>query len=199
MGNLSQLSHYGESLGVQKGESKCSQSKALESEAIMDPICVLTHLVNVQSTIMEKGQGSKRDISEIFLPYFTNIRLVFSSPDEIANILGETFQSVSSAASYNSRFLEIKRRAERTPISFSTRSFFPHNCDFTMTELQKALLQAHNTSPGPDGITYTMLCHLNPNSLANILFLFNRVWKEHCFSSNWREAIVIPILKPGKG
>ncbi|GFV78767.1 probable RNA-directed DNA polymerase from transposon X-element [Trichonephila clavipes] len=67
-----------------------------------------------------------------------------------------------------------------------------------MTELQKALLQAHNTSPGPDGITYTMLRHLNPNSLANILFLFNRVWKEHCFPSSWREAIVIPILKPGK-
>ncbi|GFV81577.1 RNA-directed DNA polymerase from mobile element jockey [Trichonephila clavipes] len=123
---------------------------------------------------------------------------VFSSPEEIANILGETFQSVSSAASYNSRFLEIKRRAERTPINFLTRSFFPYNCYFTMTELKKALIQAHNTSPGPDGITYTMLRHLHPNSLANILFLFNRVWKEHCFPSSWREAIVIPILKPGK-
>ncbi|GFX33304.1 putative RNA-directed DNA polymerase from transposon X-element [Trichonephila clavipes] len=67
-----------------------------------------------------------------------------------------------------------------------------------MTELQKALLQAHNTSPGPDGITYMMLRHLNLNSLANILFLFNRVWKEHCFPSSFREAIVIPILKPGK-
>ncbi|GFW87122.1 probable RNA-directed DNA polymerase from transposon X-element [Trichonephila clavipes] len=43
-----------------------------------------------------------------------------------------------------------------------------------------------------------MLRHLHPNSLANILFLFNRVWKEHCFSSSWREAIVIPILKPSK-
>ncbi|GFV81901.1 putative RNA-directed DNA polymerase from transposon X-element [Trichonephila clavipes] len=48
MGNLSQISHYGESLGVQKGKSKCSQSKASESEAILDPICVLTHFVNVQ-------------------------------------------------------------------------------------------------------------------------------------------------------
>ncbi|GFU83045.1 putative RNA-directed DNA polymerase from transposon X-element [Trichonephila clavipes] len=67
-----------------------------------------------------------------------------------------------------------------------------------MIELKKALLQAHNTSPGPDGITYTMLRHLNPNSLAYILFLFNRVWKEHCFPSSWREAIVIPILKLGK-
>ncbi|GFU32583.1 putative RNA-directed DNA polymerase from transposon X-element [Trichonephila clavipes] len=66
-----------------------------------------------------------------------------------------------------------------------------------MTELKKALVQAHNTSPGPDGITYTMLRHLNPNSHQHS-FLFNRVWKEHCFPSSCREAIVIPILKPGK-
>ncbi|GFW34839.1 putative RNA-directed DNA polymerase from transposon X-element [Trichonephila clavipes] len=46
MGNLLQISHYRESLGVQKGKSKCSQSNA--SEAILDPICVLTHFVNVQ-------------------------------------------------------------------------------------------------------------------------------------------------------
>ncbi|GFV42894.1 hypothetical protein TNCV_3650191 [Trichonephila clavipes] len=38
-----------EILGVQKkGKIKCSQSKASESEAILDSICVLTHLVNVQ-------------------------------------------------------------------------------------------------------------------------------------------------------
>ncbi|GFX95438.1 putative RNA-directed DNA polymerase from transposon X-element [Trichonephila clavipes] len=107
---------------------------------------------------------------EFSFPILQTSNSVFSSPVEIANILGETFQSVSRAASYNSRFLEIKRQAERTPINFSTHSFFPYNCDFTMTELKKAFLQAHNTSPGPDGITYTMLRHLNPNSLANILF-----------------------------
>ncbi|GFU41981.1 putative RNA-directed DNA polymerase from transposon X-element [Trichonephila clavipes] len=66
-------------------------------------------------------------------PHSPRQHSVFSSPDEIANILGEAFQSVSSTASYNSRFLEIKR-----------------------------------------------------------------VWKEHCFPSSWREATVIPILKPGK-
>ncbi|GFX55967.1 putative RNA-directed DNA polymerase from transposon X-element [Trichonephila clavipes] len=45
---ISQISHYGESLGVQKSKDKCSRSKASESEAILDPICVLTHFVNVQ-------------------------------------------------------------------------------------------------------------------------------------------------------
>ncbi|GFU40373.1 putative RNA-directed DNA polymerase from transposon X-element [Trichonephila clavipes] len=43
-----------------------------------------------------------------------------------------------------------------------------------------------------------MLRHLNPDSLTNILFLFNRVWKEHYYPSSWGESIVILILKPGK-
>ncbi|GFX71307.1 putative RNA-directed DNA polymerase from transposon X-element [Trichonephila clavipes] len=133
--------------------------------------------------LWRKVKAANRMYREFSFPILQTSNSVFSSPVEIANILGETFQSVSSTASYNSRFLEIKRRAERTPINISTRSFFPYNCDFTMTELKKALLQAHNTSPGPDGITYTMLRHLHPNSLANILFLFNRVWKEHCDSN----------------
>ncbi|GFV17745.1 putative RNA-directed DNA polymerase from transposon X-element [Trichonephila clavipes] len=148
--------------------------------------------------LWKKVKAANGIYREFSFPVLQTSNSVFSSPEEIANILGETFQSVSSAASYNSRFLEIKRRAERTPINFSTRSFFPYNCNFTMTELKKALIQAHNTSPRPDGITKTMLRHLHPNSLANILLLFNRVWKEHCFLSSWREAIVIPILKPGK-
>ncbi|GFW95396.1 putative RNA-directed DNA polymerase from transposon X-element [Trichonephila clavipes] len=120
--------------------------------------------------LWKKVKATNGIYREFSFPILQTSNSVFSSPVEIVNILGETFQIVSSAASYNSRFLEIKEQAERTPINFSTRSFFPYNCDFTMTELKKALLQAHNTSPGPDGIPYTMLRHLNPNSLANIIF-----------------------------
>ncbi|GFY12846.1 putative RNA-directed DNA polymerase from transposon X-element [Trichonephila clavipes] len=119
--------------------------------------------------LWKKVKAANGIYREFSFPILQTSNLVFSSPDEIANILGETFQSVSSTASYNSRFLEIKRQAERTPVNFSTRSFFPYNCNFTMTELKKALVQAHNTSPGPDGITYTMLRHLNPPQGAHLL------------------------------
>ncbi|GBM26169.1 putative RNA-directed DNA polymerase from transposon X-element [Araneus ventricosus] len=62
----------------------------------------------------------------------------------------------------------------------------------------KALSLAHDTSPGPDGITYNMLRHLNTTSLFNLLFLFNRICTEQKYPSQRHEAIVIPILKPGK-
>ncbi|GFW60413.1 RNase H domain-containing protein [Trichonephila clavipes] len=84
--------------------------------------------------LWKKVKAANGIYREFSFPILQTSDSVFSSPDEIANILSETFQSVSSAASYNSRFLEIKRQAERTPINFSTRSFFPYNCDFTMTE-----------------------------------------------------------------
>ncbi|GFT64101.1 putative RNA-directed DNA polymerase from transposon X-element [Trichonephila clavipes] len=124
--------------------------------------------------LWKKVKAANGIYREFFFAILQTSNSVFSSAVEIANILGETFQSVSSAASYNSHFLEIKKQAERTPINFSTRSFFPYNCDFTMPELKKALVQAHNTSLGPDGITCTMLRHLNPNSLANILFFIQQ-------------------------
>ncbi|GBM13055.1 putative RNA-directed DNA polymerase from transposon X-element [Araneus ventricosus] len=67
-----------------------------------------------------------------------------------------------------------------------------------MFELETALSRKHDTSPGPDVIAYNMLRHLNTTSLSHLLFLFNRIMTEQKYPSEWREAIVIPILKPGK-
>ncbi|GFV39571.1 uncharacterized protein TNCV_1368121 [Trichonephila clavipes] len=67
-----------------------------------------------------------------------------------------------------------------------------------MFELKRALSSAHNTSPGPDGISYELLRHLNEDSLVSLLYLFNRIWREQVYPTEWQEAIVIPILKPGK-
>ncbi|GFU28305.1 RNase H domain-containing protein [Trichonephila clavipes] len=65
-------------------------------------------------------------------------------------------------------FQPTKNRLERTPINFRCRQPLPYNCDFDMFELRKALSSAHNTSPGPDGISYVLLRHLNEDSLASL-------------------------------
>ncbi|GFV39561.1 putative RNA-directed DNA polymerase from transposon BS [Trichonephila clavipes] len=68
-----------------------------------------------------------------------------------------------------------------------------------MTELKKGTLTSAQYKP------WTRWNHLHDAtssksslSLTNILFLFNKVWKERCFPSSWREVIVVPIFKPGK-
>ncbi|GFW43774.1 probable RNA-directed DNA polymerase from transposon X-element [Trichonephila clavipes] len=43
-----------------------------------------------------------------------------------------------------------------------------------------------------------MLRHLNEDSLVSLLYLFNRIWREQVYPTQWQEATVIPILKPGK-
>ncbi|GFX13664.1 probable RNA-directed DNA polymerase from transposon X-element [Trichonephila clavipes] len=135
---------------------------------------------------------------EFNIPILETSTALFSSPLDVASLIGKTFASVSSSDSYSPAFQATKNRLERTPINFRCRQPLPYNCDFDMFELKRALSSAHNTSPGPDGISYVLLRHLNEDSLVSLLYLFNRIWREQVYPTQWQEAIVIPILKPGK-
>ncbi|GBN02577.1 putative RNA-directed DNA polymerase from transposon X-element [Araneus ventricosus] len=144
--------------------------------------------------LWKKVKAANGVYKEFSIPVLNTGHASYSSPLDVANILAQ----VSAVDSYSPAFVAIKNRAERMPLTFSSRQSFPYNCEFKMFELQIALSQAHNSSPGPDGIAYNMLRHLDAVSLSNLLHLFNRVWGEHSFPRQWQEAVVIPILKLGK-
>ncbi|GFS77403.1 RNA-directed DNA polymerase from mobile element jockey [Trichonephila clavipes] len=135
---------------------------------------------------------------EFNIPILETSAALYSSPLDVANLIGQTFASVSSSDSYSPAFQTTKNRLERTPINFRCRQLLPYNCDFDMFEFKRALSSAHNTSPGPDGISYELLRHLTEDSLVSLLYLFNRIWREQVYPTQWQGAIVIPILKPGK-
>ncbi|GFR95478.1 RNA-directed DNA polymerase from mobile element jockey [Elysia marginata] len=72
-------------------------------------------------------------------------------------------------------------------------------CPFVMEELEGALKVMQNgRSPGPDNITNEMLAYLGFQAKRKILGLFNTSWKTGLVPSNWKKAILIPILKVGK-
>ncbi|GFT92386.1 probable RNA-directed DNA polymerase from transposon X-element [Trichonephila clavipes] len=144
---------------------------------------------------VKAANGLYRDFN---IPILETSTVLYSSPLDVANLIGKTFASVSSSDSYSPAFQATKNRLERTPINFRCRQPLPYNCDFDMFELKRALSSAHNTSPGPDGISYVLLRHLSEDSLVSLLYLFNRIWREQVYPTQWQEAIVIPILKPGK-
>ncbi|GFU73461.1 probable RNA-directed DNA polymerase from transposon X-element [Trichonephila clavipes] len=135
---------------------------------------------------------------DLTIPILETSTAIYSSPVDGANLIGRTFASVSSSDSYSPAFQVTKNRLERTSINFRCRQPLPYNCDFDMYELKRALSSAHNTSPGPDGITYELLLHLNEDSLISLLYVLNRKWREQVYPTQWQEAIVIPILKPGR-
>ncbi|GBN70584.1 hypothetical protein AVEN_205302-1 [Araneus ventricosus] len=87
---------------------------------------------------------------------------------------------------------------ERKLLTFRSSTRKVYNTPFTFEELKFALDESHPTSPGPDKIHYNMIKNLSKNSMRTLLLLYNRIWLEECFPVAWREAVVIPIPKPGK-
>lgn len=54
------------------------------------------------------------------------------------------------------------------------------------------------TTPGKDEVCYIMLKHLSDEGKKLLLMLFNKVWVEGRVPKRWKEAIIIPVQKPGK-
>lgn len=66
-------------------------------------------------------------------------------------------------------------------------------------ELQRALNRSKKKSaPGADGLTLQMLRNLDAPEKKRLLAVFNDTWDSSILPDNWRNAIVVPILKPRK-
>ena len=125
---------------------------------------------------------------------------VITDNTDVANVLAESMAEISSGASYTARFNEIRRERERRPVCFDddTGAERPYNLPLSRREFDSALGQCRKTAPGSDGIPYQMISFLPEISLKFLLDLFNRIFREGTVPDSWKEAIVIPIPKPGK-
>jgi len=122
-----------------------------------------------------------------------------------ADILAKHYQYVSSSEGYSQEFLnsECNKRSKLEAPAMIKATMekdkgIPYNKDFSMAELEMALNQCKNGAPGEDMITYTMLKNLPKESKSTLLKLFNESWHNGITPDNWSEAIIVPILKPGK-
>lgn len=68
-----------------------------------------------------------------------------------------------------------------------------------MEELSSTLKCCHNTAVGADGIHYEFLKCSPHIVLLLLLEIFNTIWRTGDIPQSWKEAIIIPIPKPGKG
>ena len=125
---------------------------------------------------------------------------VVTDKTEVANVLADSMAEISSGASYTARFNELRAERERRPVLFhdSTGVELPYNLPFSRRELDSALKLCHETAPGNDDISYRMLSSLPEVSLIFLLALFNWIFREGTVPECWKEAIIIPIPKPGK-
>ena len=121
-----------------------------------------------------------------------------SSKADIADVLADTFAEKSSSSNYSTSFQKFKNTKGKTKLNFKSNNNEQYNKDFSLKELKKALKKCHDTAVGCDDIHYQYLKHLPFRSLDSLLRIFNQIWHTGILPDSWKEAIVIPIPKPGK-
>ena len=119
---------------------------------------------------------------------------------EIANILANHFQEISSEKLKSKDFITYKTTqrinlAEKIDLNNDNENY---NKVLTLKELENALRNIKNTAPGEDNITYAMIESLNAENKLKILRLFNDIWTKGVIPQQWKNSIIIPILKNGK-
>ena len=121
-----------------------------------------------------------------------------SSSSDIAETLADHFAAVSSDHNYDPTFLTRKKQSEKNPLDFSTKmTDLPYNQPISETEITATIHQCFkNSAPGLDRIVPAMLKQLHPNAIKYITSLFNEILRSGSYPTNWKTAIVIPILKP---
>ena len=72
------------------------------------------------------------------------------------------------------------------------------NCDINQNEVEMSLSSLNlNKSPGPDGILNEMLKCTSSDIIPFLTCLFNSIFKNQVFPTEWTKSIIIPIHKKG--
>ena len=128
-----------------------------------------------------------------------NGRRVHEIP-EMCKVIGEHLQGVSSDRFYTENFRKYKEEKERNKIKFTEdpQNEEYYNINFDAEELTAALKSSNNSSPGEDKIDFPMITNLSKKAKVYLIKLYNHLWNKKKFISEWRNATIIPIPKPGK-
>lgn len=114
----------------------------------------------------------------------------------MVNTLSRVHSSNNLSEEENMSKAETKRLYE--VVQRKVRSEDKYNVPFTMGELKSVLTKCKKSAPGKDGISFIMLSQLSEKGLQKLLGIYNKVWEEGKILSGWKEAVIVPIKKPGK-
>jgi len=141
------------------------------------------------------------------------LRKIKGTNSESGNILienGETLVSVEQRMDAFLNYFSELFNIPRPNIEAENQMFFeiqsaiiepteqPYNALFTSNEIQSAISNLKNSSPGEDDIHNLFLKNMSEDYVANYLKMFNKSWQEECVPNSWKVGLMIPILKPGK-
>lgn len=120
---------------------------------------------------------------------------------EKANVLAKTFVKVHSSGNVSEegrRGRDLTVAENRGLMDLVGDMDDSLNILFTKSELHRVLQKSKLSAPGKDQVCYTMLNQLSESAKDLLLGLYNRVWESGKLQQSWKEAVVVPIRKPGK-
>ena len=186
-----------EEILTQINELGCIQTIETENNEEISTITIRFEQ-NIQELILDRYDGKvigdielKAEVIPIQQPK------ILDEPIKIANVLGKRFNYISSSKS-RPEFKEIQTEKEKEDFDFTTNLEMKYNMPITEDELNQILKHSKDTTPGSDGICYSMIKNLNITTKQQFLNLLNKIFNEGTFPSKWKEAEIIPILKGGK-
>lgn len=132
------------------------------------------------------------------LPVLSIDGCIIDDTFEVGNALGRYFESISSQENYSEHFCTRVDHIIRTMPDFHSNNAECYNDLFTSSELTNAIQRCGNTSIGPDRLHYAFFKHMGDTQHGELLKMYNAVWTEGIFPTEWSHSYVVPILKPGK-
>ncbi|MEC7531553.1 MAG: reverse transcriptase domain-containing protein [Actinomycetota bacterium] len=127
---------------------------------------------------------------------------IATSDKEKADILAMQYCTISSDMNQDPEFKTIRTKTEADNPQIRekdrTDDCDPLNEDISLEELETALRHKKSSSPGEDTISYSMIRHAHKNLKTVVVRLFNQIFKTGQIPTQFKKAIVVPILKPGK-
>lgn len=122
---------------------------------------------------------------------------VIADPKQVADAIAQQISAKSLKTSTQPQLTTLKHKRDNLTITFLADNSQWYNAPIQLKELNQAINTSTSKSPGPDSIPFAFLKHLSSEQSLHLLKFYNYLW-ENGFPHQWREAIIIPILKPGK-
>ena len=115
-----------------------------------------------------------------------------SKPAAIAKKFNHQYTNIRKHSSSKLSRLINRNLRDEHPIDHSFRPF-------TLEDTAAAIKRSKNSSAlGPDGLAPLHLKHLGPAALSYLTELFNLSVADNNIPAIWKNAVVLPVLKPGK-
>ena len=104
--------------------------------------------------------------------------------------LAESFSEVPKDNNYSREFMQYESTVKQQTCDCDSDNSESYN--------KHSLAHTHNTAPGNDCIYYQMLKNMLQHAKEYLCRIFNQLWQQSHFPTQWQSAIIIPIHKPGK-